>query len=85
MAKREKLLEKIRQNPKNVSFNDLRTLLMQHGFELKLTKGSHHSFKGMIDGQPIYLTVPFNHPLKTVYVKQALELIDRKIAEEESE
>ena len=44
MSKRKKRLEKIRQNPKNVSFDDLRQLLENNDFELDHATGSHHIF-----------------------------------------
>lgn len=77
MSKREKLRQKIEQNPKNVRFNDLSRLLEFYGFELRRTKGSHHSFVAKIAEQEVLLVVPYEQPLKAVYVKQALELIKK--------
>jgi predicted RNA binding protein YcfA (HicA-like mRNA interferase family) len=77
MTKRDKLRQRIRQNPKNVSFHDLRILLEAYGFELKRTKGSHHSFVGKVGGQGVLFTVPYRNPLQPVYVKHALALIDQ--------
>jgi len=75
MGKKEKALEKLRQNPKNVRFEELAAILLSLGFEMKEGgKGSHAVFK--IPGQQP-LTVPRKKPfLKPVYVKLALELID---------
>ena len=75
MSRRDKLLQRIRNNPKNVSFDTLRTLLEAHGFELKRSRGSHHSFVGTIHGRSVLLVVPYQRPLKAVYVKKALTLI----------
>ncbi len=77
MRKLQKLLERIRQNPKNVSFKDLSKVLEAYGFELKRTKGIHNSFVGRISGKSILLVIPYNEPLKIVYVKKALEHIDQ--------
>jgi predicted RNA binding protein YcfA (HicA-like mRNA interferase family) len=85
MSKREKLKQRLQRNPKNVSFRDLQTLLEAYGFELKRTKGSHHSFVGKIGEQSVLLTIPHPQPLKSVYVKHALELIDQVAAESEEE
>ncbi len=68
---------KIAQNPKNVRFEDLRRLLEDYGFELKRTKGSHHSFVGYVAGEKVTLVVPFRKPLHEVYVKHALDLFDQ--------
>ncbi|MFZ1709311.1 MAG: type II toxin-antitoxin system HicA family toxin [Anaerolineae bacterium] len=46
MSQRKKLLEKLRHNPKNVRFEELETLLVQHGFQLVRVTGSHHYFAG---------------------------------------
>lgn len=77
MTRRQKRLEKIRQNPKNVKFADLRQLLEDYGFELKRTKGSHHTFVGMVGEEKVSLVVPFKKPLNTIYVKKALSIIDQ--------
>lgn len=85
MTKREKRLRKIRQNPKNVSFEDLRKVLEDFGFELKRSSGSHHSFSIIIEGEPHLLVIPYRRPVKTVYVREALKLIDHLIEEEREE
>jgi predicted RNA binding protein YcfA (HicA-like mRNA interferase family) len=85
MSKRQKLLERIRRNPKNVSFRELRTLLDAYGFELKRTRGSHYSFVVWIGGQSILLVIPYQQSLQAVYVKKALDLIERIEAENAAE
>ena len=45
MDKREKLLDKLRNSPKNVTFADVRKLLLQEGFSLERITGSHHVLK----------------------------------------
>jgi hypothetical protein len=42
--RRRKRRLKIEQNPKNTRFEDLKRLLEDYGFELKRSKGSHHSW-----------------------------------------
>jgi predicted RNA binding protein YcfA (HicA-like mRNA interferase family) len=76
MSKREKRLQKIRQNPKNVSFDDLKLVLEDHGFWLDHATGSHHVFKVQVSDEERTLVVPFKQPVKSIYVKQALEMID---------
>ena len=70
MSKHEKLLEKIRQNPRNVRFEQIDALLLSFGFE-KRQKGSHATY--ILAGiRPI--TVPFRKPfILPIYVKQILE------------
>jgi len=80
MSRRNKRLEKIRRNPKNVSFETLQTVLLSFGFELDRITGSHHIFVLEVDeADKKVLTVPFRRPLKQVYVKQAIHLIDRYV------
>ncbi len=76
MTRREKLRQRIERNPNNVSFHNLRVLLESYGFELKRTKGSHHSFVAQIGERKVLLVIPFRKPLKPIYVKQALTLIE---------
>lgn len=76
MNKREKRLLKIRQNPKNVSLEELAQVLEDHGFWLDRVTGSHHIFRAERDEKSWKLPIPFNKPIKVVYVKQALVAID---------
>lgn len=81
MSKRKKRLERIRNNPKNVSFDELRHLLEDYGFTLRHIAGSHYTFSVTIHDQDHLLVVPFNRPIKAIYVKKALQLIDKVIEE----
>jgi predicted RNA binding protein YcfA (HicA-like mRNA interferase family) len=80
MSKRSKRLAKIRQNPKNVSFESLRTVLEDYGFEHIRTSGSHHTFIAVIDERDWRLTIPFRRPVKQPYVRASLKAIDEIIA-----
>lgn len=44
MPKREKLLQKIKDNPRNVRFQEIESLLNGLGFETR-SRGSHYTFK----------------------------------------
>jgi len=84
MTKTEKLLEKIRNNPKTVAFADLDKALLQLGFARRQPKGgsSHYVYTY----GPHRLTVPYKRPyVKEVYVRQVLELIDQIGAEEDAD
>ena len=81
MSKRQKRLERIRQQPNNVSLDDLRRVLEDYGFEYRQTVGSHYTFSYVVGGQTKLFVVPFRRPVKPVYVKRALKLIDRIIEE----
>jgi len=84
--RRQKRRRKIAQNPKNIRFEDLRRLLEDYGFELKRTKGSHHSFVGYIGDEKVTVVIPFRKPLQEVYVKNTLALLDQiELLDEDSE
>lgn len=73
MTKRNKLIQRLRNNNKNVSFNELDNLLIGFGFE-KTSKGSHFVYKKP-GCRP--LTLPYRTPfVLPVYVNQVLKLID---------
>ncbi len=44
MTQRDKLLAKIQNNPKAVTFQELDTLLRQHGFVIVRVTGSHYRY-----------------------------------------
>ncbi|GHV05589.1 hypothetical protein FACS1894217_02740 [Clostridia bacterium] len=80
MGKREKLLERLKRNPKDFTFDELRGALEALGFELSnqgRTSGSRVKFlKGNI---PITLHKP--HPRKELLeyqVKQVLEVLEKE-------
>jgi predicted RNA binding protein YcfA (HicA-like mRNA interferase family) len=73
MAKKAKLLERLRNNPKNVRFADLDKLLRWHGFECRSRRGSHYIYKRQ-GCRPI--SIPRREPVGVVYVKQVLALIE---------
>ena len=75
MAKRDKRLAKMRQNPKSVSFDDLQKVLEDHGFQLVRIKGSHHVFESTEYDKR--LVVPKRNPVKAGYVKDAIRIIDK--------
>lgn len=77
MSKRKKRLERLRQNPNNVSLDDLRRVLEDYGFEYKQTVGSHYTFTYYLGGQRKVFVVPFRRPIKHDYVKNAIKLIDQ--------
>jgi len=75
MTRKSKREERIRNNPKNVSFDDLRGVLEDHGFSLAHGKSSHNVF--VHDETKKSLTTPKSgNNVKPEYVKQALAAID---------
>ena len=77
MSKKLKAIERLRQNPLNVRFDDLDKLLISLGFEKRNKSGSHFVYTIKTIKGTYRITVPFRKPfLLPVYVKNALQIID---------
>ena len=73
MTKREKQIERLRQNPKTVRFEEIDVILLGLGFE-KRQRGTSHAVYTLGNQR---LTVPFRKPfIKPVYVKLILDVLD---------
>ena len=70
-----KLLQAMRRNPAgDWQMSDLLSLARRYGLNVRSTGGSHHVFSHvqLLDT----LTVPARRPIKAIYIKQFLLLID---------
>lgn len=73
MTKRDKLIERMRRNPRSIRFDEIETLLLSLGF-VKRRKGSSHAVFTLRSYQVV---VPFRKPaVKPVYVQLVLALLD---------
>ncbi|HAU32015.1 MAG TPA: toxin HicA [Desulfotomaculum sp.] len=76
MGKLEKLLQKIKNNPKQVRFDELDKILIRSGFEKRQPRGgsSHYYYtKG-----PLMISVPYRQPyILTTYVVAAIKILER--------
>ena len=70
-----KLLTAMRQNPTDWTMSQLLTLAKRHGMEVRSTGGSHHVFSHPTVQDS--LTIPARRPIKAVYIKHFLALIDQ--------
>jgi hypothetical protein len=66
----------MRQNAKNWRIEDLQTLARHYGIGYRQNGTSHVFFTF----DPGYLPVPAHRPIKPVYVKQFVELLDAMLA-----
>jgi len=76
MSQRDKLLEKIRNNPRQVRFEDLDSLLRQYGFARRQPRGgsSHYVYTC----GPVVITIARHKPyVHSKAVKQVLEFIEQ--------
>ncbi len=82
MGKREKLIDRLTDNPQNTTFGDLRNLLEYEGFYLDRVTETHHIF---IYAETIFVIPVNNSKVKAIYVEKVLELIDRADTELEED
>ena len=74
MTTADKTLDRMRNNPRDWRIDDLFTVAERHGIEVRNNGGSHHVFSatGIVDS----LCIPAHRPIKPVYVKQFIVMID---------
>jgi hypothetical protein len=79
MSRKRKTLEKLRRNPKNVSFKELDKILGWYGFiSSQPGKGSsHYVYKLRNAGKTFRITVPYKRPfIRQCYIKQVILILD---------
>jgi len=81
MTKRAKRLQKIRQNPQNVSKEMLDNLLRDYDFSPRGGKGSHTVYQHPNDETPIVVAAHGAH-VPVYIVRQILDAIDRIMVEQ---
>ena len=76
LGKLEKLLQKIKNNPRQVRFEELDKILTRAGFERRQSRGgsSHYYYtKG-----PLKISIPYRQPyILTSYVVAVIKLLER--------
>jgi hypothetical protein len=82
LSKREKRLQKIRQNPHDVSMIELEQILNDFGIRRDRVTGSHYIFRYTLQGESLGLTIPYRKPVKPIYVKRCINVIDQLIEQE---
>jgi hypothetical protein len=75
MSKVRKQLEKMRNNPLDWDIKDLKAVAERLGIDYRQPGSSHVTFR-TISGKK--LTVPAHKPIKAVYIKQFLVLIEEQ-------
>lgn len=71
----EKLLERMRRNPRgDWTMDNLLTIARRMNIEVRNSDGSHHVFS--LPGVEEDVTVPYKRPIKPVYIKKFLALVD---------
>lgn len=76
MSSREKLIDVMRNNPKDVPFEKIKSILLYYGCRVRQRGGgsSHYIFSH--HALDYRLTIPKRRPIKAHYVKDVLKMID---------
>jgi hypothetical protein len=75
VARGEKLLERMRANPRDWRIEDVKTLCAAFALDLDSPKGGSHY--GIKDPSQLYrLTIPFRRPIKPIYVRKLVRYVD---------
>jgi hypothetical protein len=75
MATRDRRLERMRNNPRDWRINDVEAMCRSNDIGYAPpNKGSHA--KVSHPSRPEILTVPFDRPIKAVYIKKLVKFID---------
>lgn len=82
MGKREKLIDRLTNNPQNATFADIRNLLEYEGFYLDRVTDSHHVY---IYAETILVIPIQNNKINTIYVEKVLESIESADSELEDD
>ena len=75
VSKHEKLLARMRNNRQNWRIDDLMVVANRLGIDWRNEGGSHHVFS--FPGVEADVCVPAHRPIKPVYVRQFLLLVDQ--------
>ena len=75
MGSGEKHLERMRNNPRDWRIETLLAVADRYGIEVRNHGGSHHVFS--FPGIELAVTVPAHRPIKPIYVKQFVTLVDQ--------
>lgn len=75
MAKSDKLLERMRDNPRDWRIEDVVAVCAAHGIACTApSKGSHYKVKH--SRMTEILTIPAHRPIKPVYVRELVRFVD---------
>ena len=74
MTKADKIVDRMRRNPRDWRMESLEAVARRFGVEVRKTGGSHFIF--LHADSEMAISIPFNRPIKPVYIVQFLALID---------
>lgn len=75
MSTYEKVLARMRNNPRDWRIDELKTIAARPGIDWRNEGGSHHVFS--FPGVEEDLCIPAHRPLKAIYVRRFVALVDK--------
>lgn len=72
MTKLNKLKAKLLRKPNDMRFDEVRTILKNHGFENVRTKGSHFLFT---DNRSVISIPVHNNTVKKIYLEKIIKIL----------
>ena len=83
MSSWDKLLARIRSLDKDLRFDELRKVLEEYGYTMKMPRGgsSHATFR-KVGCAPI--TIPRHEPIKKVYIEMVRTVVESEVASGEN-
>ena len=81
MSSRDKMLARMRENPRDWRIEDLEALAAHFGLIVRKPGGSHVVF--FHSRLPEMLSVPARRPIKPIYVRRFLSMIDELTGHED--
>lgn len=73
MSKHEKLLDKMRCNPRDWRIDDIKTIANRYGISFHQPGTSHVTFRF---ANKMKITIPAHKPIKPVYIRQFIVWLD---------
>jgi predicted RNA binding protein YcfA (HicA-like mRNA interferase family) len=73
VVKSDKILARMRNNPRDWTMGDLKALAARHGVDWRQPGTSHVTFSSAKGGN---VTVPAHKPIKSVYVQRFVAMLD---------
>ena len=76
MSRKQKLLEKIKNNPQKIRFYEVDNLLLSLGFNKKQPRSGSSHFTYVLN--ELIVTIPYNRPyVKTKYIKDVIDMLEK--------
>ena len=73
----DELLEQMRANPRDWRISDIRRLCRAYGMRCTPPSGGGSHWTARAPGIETIVTIPARRPIKPVYIRQLVHLIDR--------